>query len=159
MGRAIYTVDTTAAVSLTSTVAKTTLAVLSPAQFGVDLLGFWVAFNGVSATDVPVFWELCTLSAATNSTPGTANTNESSTITLEGGRSITTGFTAFSASTSEPTVLAAIKSSYLTPNGGYYEYEWPFGDSPDNAVSTGFALRLTAPAAQTARAGFRFARC
>lgn len=152
--RAHYVVDTTAAVALTASTAKTTLAVLAPSTFGVDLLGFWFAFDGVSATGVPVFWELCSLSAATSGT----STNESSTIVQEGGRTITTGFTAASAYTVEPTVLAAIKTAYMTPNGGYYEYEWPPNETPDSAISTGFALRLTAAASVNARAGFRFAR-
>ena len=154
MGRAIYTVDTTAAVALVATTAKTTLSVIAPSQFGVDLLAFWVSFDGVSPTAAPVLWELCSFTVA----GGGTSTDESSTITQEGGRSITTGFTARSAYTVEPTVLAPIKASILTPNGGFYEYEYLWPDSPDSPVSQGFALRLTAPAVVNARAGFRFAR-
>ena len=36
--------------------------------------------------------------------------------------------------------------------------DFPF-NGPDNAVSTGFALRLTAPATVNARATFRLERC
>lgn len=159
MGRTEYTVGTSAAVALSAATAKTVLAVLAPAQFGVDLLKFSVGFDGVTASAVPVLWELCTLTAATNSTPGTGNTNESSNIVQITGRSITTGFTAFSASTSEPTVLTRFLHNYLTPNGGLLLYDFPLGDSPDSPVSQGFALRLTAPASVNARASFTFARC
>lgn len=158
MARAEYTVGTSAAVALTAATAKTVLAVLAPAQFGVDLLKFSIGFDGVTASAVPVLWELCSLTAATNSTPGTGNTNESSNIVQVSGRSITTGFTAFSASTSEPTVLTAIRKNLLTPNGGLLIYDFPLGDSPDSAVSQGFALRCTAPAGVNVRADFQFAR-
>lgn len=159
MGRAIYNVSTSAAVALTGTTPRTALAVLAPSTFGCDLLSYSFGFDGVSATAVPIQWELCALTAATNSTPGTANTNENANIAQEGGRSITTGFTAFSASTTEPTVLSVIRSNILTPNGGFFEYEFLWPDTPDSPVSQGFALRFTAPASGTSvRASFRFAR-
>jgi hypothetical protein len=155
MGRAIYTVDTSSAVALAAGTPKTILAVLAPSTFGVDLLSFWVSPDGVSPTAVPLLWELCSLTGATAGT----NTSETATIAQEGGRAITTGFTAASAYTAEPTVLTAIKSMLLTPNGGVYEYEYLWPDTPDSPVSQGFALRLNAPAVVNVRAGFRFARC
>jgi hypothetical protein len=158
MARSQYVVANSAAVALSAATARTALAVLAPAQFGVDLLKFSIGFDGVTASAVPVFWELCSLTAATNSTPGTGNTSESASIIQISGRSITTGFTAFGASTSEPTVLAAIRKNYLTPAGGLLVYDFPLGDSPDSAVSQGFALRLTAPATVNVRCDFQFAR-
>lgn len=160
MSRAIYTVDATTAVSLVSTVPKTALAIIAPSSFGLDLLNFSISFNGVSPTEVSVFWELCYLTGATNSTPGTANTNETSNIVQESGRTITPGVSAFSASTTEPTVLTPFETSWLTPNSSFFKYDYPIiGGSPDSAVSNGFALRLTAPATASARVWFRFARC
>lgn len=159
MAKAGYTVSTTAAVALVGGAAKTVLAVLAPSQFGVDLRGFEIAFDGVTTTDKSVAIEICTISAATNSTPGTANTNENANIVQIYGRSITTGFTAFSGSTSEPTVLVPIKILLVTPNGGTYDYDWPLGETPDNAVSTGFAIRCTAPTnAVNVRASLRWER-
>lgn len=156
MGRSIYNVTTSSAVALTAATNRTILSVLAPSQFGTDLLSFWISFDGVSPTAVPVFWQLCSLTGATAGT----STSETSTIAQEGGRTITTGFTAASAYTVEPTVLTEIKSQLLTPNGGVYEYEYLWPDTPDSAVSQGFALRLNAPASGTnVRAGFRFARC
>lgn len=159
MAKAGYYVKNSAATALVAATAKTVLAVLAPAQFGVDLKKWRLAFDGVSAAAVPVYWELCTLTAATNSTPGTANTTESANIVQGYGRSITTGFIAFSSSTTEPTVLTAIDSGLLTPNGGAILYDFPLGDTPDSAVSQGFAIRCTAPAAVNVRAGLWFERC
>jgi len=157
MAKAGYTIATGAAVALSAATAKTVLAVLAPAQFGVDLRGFEISLDGATSTATPVLWELCTLSAATNSTPGTNNTT--GTVTQEYGRSITAGFTGFYNSTSEPTVLAALYADYIPAFNGLVIRDFPFNGGPDNAVSTGFALRLTAPATVNARATFRFERC
>src|SRR5207247_17522 len=102
--KAGYTVSTSAAVGLSAGVAKTLLFVTAPAQFGVDLRGFTVSFDGITNTDKPVLVELTTNTAATNSTPGTNNTNENANIVQIYGRAIVAGFVAGSACTSEPTV-------------------------------------------------------
>lgn len=158
MAKAGYKVSTSAAVALSAATAKTTLMVISPAQFGIDLMGWRVSFDGVTASAVPVLWEIVRSTNATNSTPGTGNTSETSNIQQIYGRSITTGFTAFSASTSEPTVLTVVSSDLLTPNGGLIIYDYPLGRSIENDVSTGIGLRLTAPATVNARAEMVFER-
>jgi hypothetical protein len=151
-----YAVPTGAAVALTAATAKTTLAVIAPATFGVDLRRFSISFDGVTASAIPVLWELCYSTFATNSTPGTNNTT--ATVTQTAGRVITPGFTGFYASTVEPTVLTVLESDTLTPNGGLLIRD--FGaNGPDSAVSNGFVLRLTAPAAVNARASFYLGRC
>jgi hypothetical protein len=93
MAKAGYTVTTNGAVALTGGAAKTVLAVLAPAQFGVDLKKFRVGFDGVTASAVPVL------------------------------------------------------------------YDFPLGDTPDSAVSQGFAIRVNAPAAVNVRAAMWFERC
>ena len=157
--RSIYTLSTGAAVALTAATAKTVLCALTPAQFGLDLLGYRIAFDGVTASAVPVLVEICASTAATNSTPGTNNTT--GTVNQVAGRSITTGFTGFYASTAgnEPTVLTPIYRDTMTPNGGLIVYDYPTDRSPDIAVSAGLALRLTAPAGVNANATLVFARC
>src|SRR5688572_7351639 len=102
MSKAGYSVRTSAAVALSAATARTALMVLTPAQFGGELKKFRIGFDGVTATAVPVLWEVVRSTNASNSTPGTNNTNENSNIVQVYGRSITTGFTAFSASTTEP---------------------------------------------------------
>lgn len=159
MSKAGYRVGTNAAVALSAATAKTVLMVITPAQFGGDLKKLRVSFDGVTATAVPVLCELVTSTNATNSTPGTNNTSQTANIQQVYGRSITTGFSAFSASTTEPTVLTVVEDFLLTPTGGTVFYDFPLGDTYDWAVSAGMGLRLTAPAAVNARAAMTFERC
>lgn len=158
MAKAGYSARTTSAVSLSAATAKTALMVISPSQFGIDLKKFRIGFNGVTASEVPVFWEIVRSTNATNSTPGTNNTSESSAIAQVYGRTVTAGFTAFSASTSEPTVLTVLESNWLTPVGGLLVYDFPLGDSFEADASAGLGIRLTAPAAVSARCAMTFER-
>lgn len=158
MAKAGYSVRTTSAVALSAATAKTALMVITPSSFGGDLKKLRIGFDGVTSSAVPVFWELVRSTNATNSTPGTNNTNENSNIQQVYGRSITTGFTAFSASTSEPTALTVVDSNYLTPTGGLLVYDIPLGDSIEWDVSAGMGVRLTAPATVNARVGMWFER-
>jgi hypothetical protein len=158
MGSVAYKVDTSAAVALTGGVAKTALMVITPAQFGGVLTHFSIGFDGVTASAIPAFWEIVRSTNATNSTPGTGNTSESANIQQVRGRAITTGFTAFSASTSEPTVLTRLDGDYLTPAGGLLVYDFPLGREFECDVSAGLGIRLTAPATVNARASIVFER-
>lgn len=151
-----YSVQTGATVALSAATARTVLAVIAPAQFGVDLRRFSLSFDGVTASAVPVLWEICYSTFATNSTPGTNNTT--ATVNQTAGRVITAGFTGFYASTSEPTVLTPLDSDTMTPNGGLIVRDYG-ANNPDSAVSNGFVLRCTAPAAVGVRATLFFGRC
>ena len=153
MAKAGYSASTGAAVALAAATAKTILSVTAPAQFGVDLQSIRLSFDGVTASAVPVLVELCTTTAAT------AGTSSAATVNQIYGRTITAGFTSAYNYTVEPTVLTAIDSWLLTPNGGTVLYNWPLGQTPDSAVSQGFYLRLTAPAIVNARATFTWERC
>lgn len=157
MAKAGYQVSTSSDVALVAATAKTVLGVLAPAQFGVDLRGFEIAFDGVTTTDKPVLIEIAGCTFATNA-PGTNSTTE--TVNQIYGRAVTAGFTGGSAWTAEPTVVSALKVLRLTPNGGTYDYDWPLGETLDNDVSKGFAIRCTAPtSAVNVRASLRFERC
>lgn len=157
MSKAGYSIQTGAAVALSAATAKTVLCVIAPAQFGVDLKTIEVGFDGVTASAVPVLCEIMTSTLATNSTPNTNNTT--ATVNQIYGRAITAGFTGFYASTSEPTVLTAVDSFTLTPNGGLVIRDWALGQTFDTNVSAGIVLRCTAPAAVNVRASFVFERC
>jgi hypothetical protein len=160
MGNVGYSVNTQGAVALSAGVAKTALFVVAGAQFGLTLKKFRISFDGVTASAVPVFWEVNYSTAATNSTPGTGNTSQTANIQQVYGRSIaTTGLLAGSACTSEPTVQTNIDSDLLTPNGGLLVYDVPLGDLPDCAPANGFCIRLTAPAVVNARCSVFFERC
>jgi hypothetical protein len=156
MAKAGYSIVTGGAVALSAATAKSVLGVKAPTGNGVDLKKFKVGFDGVTASAVPVLVELCYATFASNS-PGT----NSSSVTPSQiyGRAITVGATAAKTWTTEPTVLTAIQEWLLTPNGGVAFYDFPLGDTPDSAVSEGFVLRCTAPAAVNVRASMEFERC
>jgi hypothetical protein len=157
MAKTRYSISTGAAVALAAGTAKSVLCVLCPAQFGVDLVGYEIGFDGVTASAVPVLVEICSSTAATNSTPGTGNTT--GTVNQVSGRAITAGFTGFYASTSEPTVLTPIDRFTLTPNGGTVIRDYQAPNTPDTAVSSGFVIRCTAPAVVNVNATLWFERC
>jgi hypothetical protein len=153
-----YKVSTSSAVALTGGAAKTCLMVITPAQFGGALRKARIAFDGVTASAVPALVEVVRSTNATNSTPGTGNTSESANIQQYKGRSITIGFTAFSASTSEPTALTVMDSWLLTPAGGLVVYDFPLGDEIECDVSAGLGVRINAPANVNARVSLSFER-
>jgi hypothetical protein len=156
MAKAGYSAVTGAAVALSAGVAKSILGVRGNAAFGIDLKKFSVSFDGVTATAVPVLVEICYATFATNA-PGTAST--SVTPTQIYGRSVVHGVTAARTWTTEPTVLTTVRHLLLSPNGGVVLYDWPLGDTPDSAVSEGYVIRCTAPAAVNAYAGLWWERC
>lgn len=156
MAKAGYSVTTGGAVALSAATAKTVLGVRSNAAFGLDLKKYRVSLDGTTASAVPVLVELCSATFATNP-PGTSSTAVTPVQTY--GRTIAHGVTGGQAWTSEPTVLAVVDTWLLTPNGGTLGLDIPLGDTPDSAVSEGFALRLTAPAAVNARAAMHWERC
>lgn len=153
--KAGYSVNTTAAVALVAATAKTVLGVRTGATFGIDLRGFSVGFDGVTASAVPVLIELCHATFNTNP-PGTNSTSR--TIVQNAGRVMASGMTAASNWTAEPTTLTVVREFLLTPNGGLVIVELAPDKGYDGGLSEGFALRLTAPAAVNVRASLDFER-
>jgi len=153
MAKAGYIIATPADVALVASTAKTVLSVLAPAQFGTDWKKVSFSFDGVTAANVGVLIELCSLDSTS------AGTGTAATITQVRGRAITAGFTGKYAFTAEPTVLTPIKRTRITPNGGALWYDWPLGDSWDSPVSAGFALRMTAGVGVNVNAEFDVERC
>jgi hypothetical protein len=153
MTKAGYTLPTAAAVGLVAATAKSVLSAIAPAQFGVDLQKIRVSFDGVTASAVPVYCELCLSTQAGAGTSGTAVT-----VAQVYGRTITAGFTGGSNFSAEPTVLTVIDSFLLDPNKGLVIYDWGAGTTPDTAVSQAMVLRCTAPAAVNIRASMWFER-
>jgi hypothetical protein len=152
MAKAGYSASTEGAIALVAATAKTVLTVLAPAQFGCDLKKLRVAFDGVTASDKAVLVEVLLISAAGTNTAGTVNQLY--------GRAITAGFTTGKNNTVEPTVTNVVDSFMVSPYNGTVVYDFPLGDTPDSAVSAGFAVRLTAPtSAVNARATLFFERC
>jgi hypothetical protein len=156
-----YKVATSALVALTAATPRTALMVVTPAQFGAALRKLRISFNGTDPEAVPALWEIVRSTNASNSTPGTNNTNETSNIVQYKGRPILTGFTAFSASTAEPTVLTQLDGADLTPQGGLLVWDAQYDDEFECDVSAGLGVRLTTPAgapAVSARVTLHFER-
>lgn len=156
MAGTLYKASTEGAVALVAATAKSILGVNGTTAFGVDWKKYRIGFDGVTASAVPVLVELCACTFATQ-VPGTAST--SVTVTQTAGRTVTPGFTAGKTWTTEPTVITVLDEFLLSPAGGLVVYDWPLGDTPDSAVSTGFVIRCTAPAAVNVRAAMHFGRC
>lgn len=155
MAKAGYATSTEGAVALSAATAKSVLGIQAPSSFGCDLKKIRVAFDGVTASAVPVLVELCYSTYATNA-PGVNSTG--TTIDQVYGRAITAGFVGGRNWTTEPTALTVIDEWLLTPAGGLVIYDWPLGDTPDTNTGHGFVLRLNAPAAVNVRSSFWFER-
>lgn len=152
----IYKCSTEGAVALAAATAKTIVGVKAHANSGLLLTSTRLAFDGVTASAVPVLAELCYCTWGANS-PGT---NSTSTTPRQGnGRVLTAGFTSGKTWTTEPTTLTVVEDVLLTPNGGLVYYDFPLGTEWDCALAEGFALRLTAPAIVNARAVMGVSRC
>lgn len=156
MAKCGYSVPIGAAVALVAATAKSVVGVKSGAAFGIDLVKFRYAFDGVTATAVPVLVELCYATFATNS-PGTAST--SVTPAQDYGRVIAHGITAARNWTTEPTALTVLDEVTVTPAGATVIYDFPLGTTPDSAVSEGFVFRFTAPAGVNVRGTLHYERC
>jgi hypothetical protein len=155
MAKAGYSIVTGGAVALSAATAKTILGAKSHANSSLDLQKFEVAFDGVTASALPVLVEVCAATFATNG-PGT--NSSSVTPALLYGRSTTVGWTAAKTWTTEPTVLTVVEEFLLTPNGGLLVYNWPLGQTIDTPLGEGLVIRCTAPAAVNVRATMVFER-
>lgn len=149
--KAGYNTGTLAAVALAASTAKTVLAVIAPAQFGVDLIGYTVGLDGVTASATPGVLEIVSFTTDGTGTGATVNQNY--------GRAITAGFTSKYNYTVEPTTATVLYRTSLTPNGGTIVYEFPRDRTPDCAVSNLIGLRLTYPAIVNVNATLTFERC
>jgi len=144
-----YSIQTEGAVALTAATAKTIIGAKAHANSGLQLKGFMVAFDGVTASAVPVLVEVMYSTWATNS-PGTNST--ATTVRQSYGRVLAAGFTSGKTWTTEPTVLTPIEEFLLAADKGLIAYQWPLGQEPDAALAEGFVIRCNAPAGVNVRA-------
>jgi hypothetical protein len=146
---------TSGSVALSAATAQIVLNIIAPAQFGIDLRSISFGFDGVTAANTPVLWEICSSTQATAGTPGSTPT-----VNQVYGRAITAGFTAGAAYGASPaTVLTVIDADTISPNGGLIIRDWPQYEGFDQDVSKGLCLRLTAAQTVNARATMKFERC
>lgn len=148
MAQAGYSAISTGAIALSAATAKTILGCKAHANSGLQLKGFKVAFDGVTASAVPVLIEVCYCTFGANS-PGTNSTSVTPAQTY--GRALTAGFTAGKTWTTEPTTITVLEEFLLSPNAGVVLYQWPLGQEPDTALAEGLVLRCTAPATVNVR--------
>jgi hypothetical protein len=144
-----YTCTTEGAVALSAATAKCIIGVKAHANSGIQVKGFEVAFDGITASGVPVLVELVYSTWGANA-PGTNST--STTPRQAYGKVLTAGFTTGKTWTTEPTALTVLREFLLTPNGGALFFQFPLGQEPDSALGEGFAIRCTAPATVNVRA-------
>lgn len=152
-----YFCSTEGAVALSAATAKTVVGVKAHANSGLLLLGYRVAFDGVTASAIPALVEIgyCTWGA---NSPGTNSTSTTPRQRL--GRVLTVGFTSGKTWTAEPTTITVSgEIPLLTPNGGTIIYDYPLGTELDSALAEGFVMRVTAPATVNVRAGLIVSRC
>lgn len=152
----IYSAVTGGAVALSAATAKTILGWKAHANSSLLLLKWRVAFDGVTASAVPVLIELVYSTWGVNA-PGTNST--SVTPAQKSGRVLTVGATAGKTWTAEPTTLTVLEEQLLTPNGGLVMYDYPLGTEPECALGEGFGIRCTAPAIVNVRATMEVSRC
>lgn len=147
-----YQVGTEGSVALAAATAKVILAILAPATYGIDLKGWKIAFDGVTASALPVLAEILRFT--------TDGTGTSVTPTQMYGRTIAHGLTAAKKDYSAaPTGVTVVEGDlWLEPNKGIHWFDYPLGDEPDCAASEGMAIRLTAPAIVNVRAQMKWAR-
>ena len=127
-----YACSTEADSSLSAATKKTVVGVKAHANSGLLLLGFWIGFADVTASEVPALIEVEYCTWATNS-PGTNST--SGTARQQSGRVLTAGFTCGYSWTAQPTALTLAAPTFtLTPNGGTVLYDFPLGTEPDSAL-------------------------
>src|SRR6187549_1350734 len=100
-----YTITTKGAVALTAATAKTVIGAKAHANSGLQLKGYSLSFDGVTASAIVVFVEIVYITWATNS-PGTNST--STTPRQAYGRVLTAGFTSGKTWSAEPTTLTVI---------------------------------------------------
>ncbi len=153
-----YSAITGGATALSAATARTVLGWKAHANSGLLLVKAAVAFDGVTASAVPVLVELCYCTFATNG-PGTNSTSVTPVQTM--GRVLTVGATAGKNWTAgnEPTTITVLEEQLLTPNGGLVIYDYPLGTEFDTALGEGFALRCTAPATVNVRGTMTVSRC
>lgn len=129
--------------ALVGAVTTTILGVKSNAAFGIDVRGFRISFDGVTASAVPIIVQLNHQTWATNA-PGTASTTFTPVQVY--GRTTASGCTAAANWTVEPTVNTVLEDFLLTPNGGTFVYNYPLGEGFDCAPGEGFSIRVTTAA-------------
>lgn len=134
------------AIALTAATAKSVFELAAPSTDRAQIKEWWVDFDGVSSTAVPVKVEVGRFSAAvTTATSVTPSKMDSA----DGAAAVTTKH---STSTEGAGTASDVAIHRISPTSGYH-YVAPLGNELVVAVSTFFRIRLTAAAAVNATFG------
>ena len=150
----VYSAPAAADIALSAATAKSIIGVNGASDFGIDLKGIHLGFDGATSTNTPALIEVCAATFATNP-PGTASTSITP-VAIVGRANAATGFAAASNWTTEPTVLTVVDSYRFTVYGGTEIYDLPL--SYDGPLANGFVVRVTAAQAVNVRATLLFSR-
>jgi hypothetical protein len=153
MASVAYTVNS-GSIGMVAATAKTILNVISPASFGIVLVGFEISFDGVTAAAQSVLVEVCQSSQGGAGTPA----GSPPTPTQVRGQTIAHGCTIAHNYSAEPTTLVAAYDWWLDPYKGVFDRLWPLGRELEQGVSKGICVRVTAPAIVNARASIEWER-
>lgn len=138
----------TTGVSLTAATAKSVVGCLGASSDTITMMRVKISFSSATATDAPATVELGIISAL--------GTMTSFTPVQWSGSSLASSATAGYNATVEPTYTRIVDSMYIPVFNGAYA-EWiPLGMEPQVGASTGFAIRITSPAAATCLASILF---
>lgn len=139
----------TTPVALAAGTAKTVVGVLGAATDTLSMVRLEVSFDGITATAVPAVVELGIITALGTTTAFTP-------VQSTGSPANSTASAGYNA-TVEPTYSRILWSRYVPVTMGLL-LEWiPLGEEPLAAVSQGFAVRVTAPAAVNCLASITYA--
>lgn len=162
MSKSGYSITTQGEVALASAgTIRDLLGVKAGTDQNVDLVSWWVDFDGIAAADKPVRVGLYVCTFATNP-PSTNSTTV--VVKQDYGRVAGNGFTAAKNWTTAPTVIDSepIDEFSLDANKGLFRYDWPLGQTPDTPLSQGFLVRVLVETGDStsavARAGLKFER-
>ena len=148
-----YTINS-GSVAMAAGVAKTVLNVIAPSSFGLCLVGFEIAFDGVTTAAAPVLVEvgMCSQGGA-----GTPAGSPPTPVQLRG-QTIAHGMTVGHNYSAEPTTITPNYDWWIDPNKGMYERLWPLGRELEQGPSKGLVCRVNAPAVVNIRASFEVER-
>jgi hypothetical protein len=127
--------------SLGAATTETMLQLITPATRRAAILGFTLAFAGVTASDVSALVEFLI-----QTTAGTSGAATPEPLDRADPPALVTALKGFSGA--EPTSGAIIRRLRVTPVGGLVVYHFPMDQIIKMLISTRVGMRVTAPQAQ-----------
>lgn len=138
----------TTAVSLSASTAKSVVGVIGSAADTLNLLRAKISFASATSTDAPAIVEIGIITALGTMTSFTP-------VQWSGSPAASSASAGYNA-TVEPTFTRILDPFYVPVFMGLYEAWLPLGEEPLAAVSQGFAIRITSPAAATCLASLLY---